>query len=355
MSTPNPMEGSIEGAFSSPPPPVSNQTFTIAGISTTVYGLGELSSDVQDVACLWLLHPRLQTKACMENLAAAALHHWNKREECKRIGLLAVTFDQRNHGSREITPLANEAWHGGNELHAQDMFSIYHGAATDASLLMTYLSSYIFPESHRTIATNLVLGVSLGGHAAWQCIFHDPRISAAIIVIGCPDYFSLMSDRAQRSKRSSWLDDPRPGVHFVGSRDFPPGLVKSVELHDPAGMLLGKPDQPIRGPVNKNLSAVHDARLLPQLRRLLYGKRILSLSGGADKLVPYRCGEAFIEWLKYAAAPGNWFDGSVHLENIVYNDVGHQMTPRMVVEAIRFIQESLQSRLTVPVAKSSKL
>lgn len=119
------MEGSIEGAFPSLPPPVSKQVFTIAGISTAVYGLGELAPDVQDVACLWLLHPRLQTQACMGSLAAAALHDWNKRDGCKRVGLLAVTFDQRNHGSREVAPLANEAWHAGNERHAQDMFSIY--------------------------------------------------------------------------------------------------------------------------------------------------------------------------------------------------------------------------------------
>lgn len=141
----------------------------------------------------------------------------------------------------------------------------------------------------------------------------------------------------------------------MGSRDFPPGLVKSVEMHDPAGMLLGKPDQPIREIIDRNLSAVEEARLLPQMRRLLYGKRILSLSGGADKLVPYICGEAFIEWLKCAATPGSWFAGGVHLENLVYDDVAHHMSPGMVVEAIRFIRETLQSHLTAPAPTSSKI
>ena len=40
-------------------------------------------------------------------------------------GLIAVSFDQRNHGSRKIDELANQDWRSGNERHAQDMFSIY--------------------------------------------------------------------------------------------------------------------------------------------------------------------------------------------------------------------------------------
>jgi hypothetical protein len=33
-----------------------------------------------------------------------------------------------------------------------------------------------------------VLGVSLGGHAAWQVFFNEPRVTAAVVIIGCPDY-----------------------------------------------------------------------------------------------------------------------------------------------------------------------
>jgi pimeloyl-ACP methyl ester carboxylesterase len=33
-----------------------------------------------------------------------------------------------------------------------------------------------------------VLGVSLGGHAAWQVFFNEPRVTAAAVIIGCPDY-----------------------------------------------------------------------------------------------------------------------------------------------------------------------
>ena len=129
MATLNPMERSYEAA----PPSVSKKTFLIAGIVTTVYGLDEISPDIENVTCLWLLHPRGQSQACMEVTAFTAITTWNqtialKRDRGPPLGLIAVSFDQRNHGSREIEKLANEAWKTGNEKHAQDMFSIYRSS-----------------------------------------------------------------------------------------------------------------------------------------------------------------------------------------------------------------------------------
>jgi hypothetical protein len=111
-------------------PAVSRKTFTIAGILTTVYGLDELSPTVEPVACLWLLHPRLQTQETMAPVAAQTIHAWNGRIRAGKAGkspkgLIAVSFDQRNHGSRLVDKLANEAWRQGNPRHAQDMFSCY--------------------------------------------------------------------------------------------------------------------------------------------------------------------------------------------------------------------------------------
>lgn len=128
MATINPMERT----YATPPASVSKKVFSIAGIITTVYGLEELPSNIRDVTCLWLLHPRLQTQECMEPIAASTILDWNSRlrdgaasngQASK--GLIAVSFDQRNHGSREVDKLSNEAWRSGNPRHAQDMFSIY--------------------------------------------------------------------------------------------------------------------------------------------------------------------------------------------------------------------------------------
>lgn len=186
MSAPNPLETS----HASPPASVSSKTYHIAGILTTVYGLEELPTSCDSVACLWLLHPRLQTKEVMGPVGASCIHDWDRRRKSgSKKGLIAVAFDLRNHGSREVDKMANEAWRSGNPNHAQDMFSVSHGTAMDTSLLIEHLGSYIFldPGSPR-IEQHFVLGISLGGHAAWQVIFNEPRVTAAVVIIGCPDY-----------------------------------------------------------------------------------------------------------------------------------------------------------------------
>jgi len=187
MSTPNPLEAS----HSSPQTAVSSKTYHIAGILTTVHGLEELPSSCDSVACLWLLHPRLQTKETMAPVGTSIIHAWNQRRKSSgsKKGLIAVAFDQRNHGSRKVDKLANKTWIHGNPNHAQDMFSIFHGTAMDTSLLIDHLGSYIFSTPNSpVIVQHFVLGISLGGHAAWQVLFHEPRVSAAVVIIGCPDY-----------------------------------------------------------------------------------------------------------------------------------------------------------------------
>jgi hypothetical protein len=118
----NPMDATliVASQFS-----VSKTVYFIAGIRTTVYGLDQLPKDVSEIACLWLLHPRLATDESMTPIAGRTITAWNNRRGSQKKGLIAVSFDQRNHGTRKVDPLANEAWRQGNTRHAQDMFSIY--------------------------------------------------------------------------------------------------------------------------------------------------------------------------------------------------------------------------------------
>lgn len=124
----NPLDP-MANTHASEPPQVSKKTFPIAGIATTVFGLDELPSQASTVACLWLLHPRLATQERMTGIAATIITDWNKKlaegQTGSNQGLIAVSFDQRNHGTRLVEPLANEAWKQGNPRHAQDMFSIF--------------------------------------------------------------------------------------------------------------------------------------------------------------------------------------------------------------------------------------
>ena len=225
----------------------------------------------------------------------------------------------------------------------------------DTSQLITYLSSYIFPNSEHTLSMHMVLGISLGGHAAWHCIFHDPRITTAVVIIGCPDYIRLMSNRARRSKLKTWTESSPPGSTFLGSADFPAGLVEAVETYDPAGLCLHTGSKP-RDTYEEDVSSTELHRLIPLLEKCLAGKRVINLAGGADKLVPYKHAEPFLKWLKRAIGPHGWFsDGGVVLQDILFDGVGHEMSLDMLKEATRFIAESLEASTTNTKATSSKI
>ncbi|KAJ9624909.1 hypothetical protein H2203_004859 [Taxawa tesnikishii (nom. ined.)] len=231
-----------------------------------------------------------------------------------------------------------------------------NGTAQDTSLLINYISSYAFPTASHIISSHLVLGISLGGHAAWHCVLHDSRITAAVVVIGCPDYTRLMCQRAEKSKLETWTSSQ--GRDFVGSKDFPKGLVETIEKYDPAGMLLGELDMVTGDDYKHEPSEAEKIRLRPLLRDHLGGKRVLCLSGGADKLVPYSCGEPFLAWLKQALRKdGGWFnDRGTVLIDVIDEKAGHEYSPKMKEEAVNFIVETLaEGEVTSAGSRTSKI
>jgi pimeloyl-ACP methyl ester carboxylesterase len=211
--------------------------------------------------------------------------------------------------------------------------------------LIDYLPGYIFPAAERTISTHFVLGVSLGGHAAWNCLVHEPRITAGVVVVGMPDYVNLMTDRARLSKLTSWTKSDPPGVNFLGSQHFPPSLIETVSKYDPAAFLLGSlagtgPTKPATLP---DPTPAEKDQIRPRLNQLK-GKRIMTLSATADKIVPYRTSAPFLSWLKRAVAPDGWFgDGGVHLEDMHFDGAAHDFTPTMMNEVLRFVDESMSA------------
>ncbi len=351
-TAPNP----VEKTYALPPPHLSSKTFHIAGILTTVFGLDELPAGTKETACLWLLHPRLQTQACMQPFAASTISSWNERIREGRAGssqpakgLIAVSFDQRNHGTREVDKLANEAWRSGNPRHAPDMFSQIHGTAADTSILLDYLAAYIFSERDGVeITQNLVFGISLGGHAAWQVLLRDARITTGIVGIGCPDYKTLMVDRARLSKLADW--DSSDPSSFLGSKSFPRALMAAVEKYDPAGQIMGQLEGVSGGHHLHEPSDNEKEKISKVLDHTLRNKHILLLSGAADKLVPYKCGEPFLLFLKKAIST-YYQHGGVVLEDLVFDGVGHEISPDMVKELIRFVEESLEVDVEGPGSK----
>lgn len=205
------------------------------------------------------------------------------------------------------------SWSDSNATHAPDMFSIYHGTQVDLSMIISYLPAYIFPTHHSpyTLTQHLVAGVSLGGHSAYLAILHEPRITAGVVVIGCPDYVRLMQYRAEKSK----LECGTEGL--LGSKEFPENFLGVVSLTDPAAIGV---DEILK-------------------RGLLNGKKVLTLSGGADKLVPYSCGEPFLKGLKEAYSggrlEGEWTD-------VTYPGVGHDCTSEMAGDLGKFVSRCVE-------------
>lgn len=78
----------------------------------------------------------------MADIAARCVATWNEKNKSssskssQERGLIALAFDQRNHGTRLVSEKGNESWGKGNETHAQDMFSVLAGAVGDQGVLM---------------------------------------------------------------------------------------------------------------------------------------------------------------------------------------------------------------------------
>jgi pimeloyl-ACP methyl ester carboxylesterase len=320
---------STHSGFKEDVQPVSWKRYNIGGILLTVYGLEELPSNKDNVTCLWLLHGRGDTQDSMSFIAAAMIRAWNKKRQEGEKSLICVSFDQRNHGSRMIDNRANESWNGGNPTHGPDMYTLFTGTAQDVSQLISHLPAYLLfrPVDH------ICGGVSLGGHATWHCVLHDSRISSGMIIIGCCDYVRVMTDRAIRGKLASCTSTDPPGQDFLGSKDFPQSLLEVIRQRDPAGILLGELDNPSAH--TREPSEGEKARLRPILREKLAGKKLLVLSGGKDRLVPYQQSEPLLTWLKHALnKDGGWFsDCGTELVDILDPEARHEFSALMRSEA----------------------
>lgn len=254
------------------------------------------------------------------------------------------------------------------------MFGIITGTVVDTINLLDLIEGHLFGAgdgpgaasegAKRHIDQNLVLGVSLGGHTAWQLLFADPRVTAGVMVIGCPDYScesstrtrvkkesqelaltvaDLMKDRARLSKLQTFME--KDGQSFFGSKDFPDALIKACNKYDPRSILFNSRD--------KAISTKDSATLRPVLDSRVSKKRFLVLSGGADKLVPYRISEPFMQFFKIAT--NSWYtDGGIYVEDNVYPGVGHEFNTEMKKDAVRFVLDTVALADGVKEAEASK-
>lgn len=188
------------------------------------------------------------------------------------------------------------------------------GTALDVSFLIDHIPSFLYPLDEKAITEWGIAGISLGGHSTWIALAHgisisstlaailthldtmlaDARLKIGIPIIGCPDYTKLLEYRAH------FLDIPLVPPHY------PRCLEEYVSTHDPARL-------PYRSRDKSN----------PFL-----DKKILVLSGGKDKLVPWSASEEFVEGLEV---------GNGAKLVVVEECAKHEYTPTMAEEVARFI------------------
>jgi len=274
---------------------VKKNDIVIAGLPVHVYS--ETPASRRPTVVFFLLHGRQGSAEEVDPIARSVIEQSHAQHDRKR-DLIIVTFDQRNHGARLLSPMANEIWSDkqekNNKNHAIDMYSIQTGTARDVSFLIDFLPSYIFADGNQIVDWG-VAGISLGGHSTWIALSQDSRIRTGIPIIGCPDYIALIKQRAEKSS-----------VPF--SPPYIPGsLLETIGKFDPAS-------QPYKATDVSN----------PFL-----GKKVLILSGQEDTLVPWSASKAFAEGLQVGP------DGKKTIS--VQHGVGHECTTRMVEEMSNFI------------------
>lgn len=165
-----------------------------------------------------------------------------------------------------------------------------------------------------------------------------------------------MVDRARLTKLATYTQTDPPGSSFLTSKDFPKSLVEAVGRYDPAGHFLGPGVVHDLEIYNREPSATEKQILLPIMKKSFQNKRILNMAGGDDKLVPYRCSEPFLTWLKYAASSQGWFsEGGLKVEDIVFEGAGHTLSPGMAKAIDRFVLETLSSPYSPMIQNASKI
>ncbi|WFD25969.1 hypothetical protein MNAN1_000942 [Malassezia nana] len=284
-------------------PEPSCTTVDVAGLPVHVYGLEQLTPARQggppEVCIAFHMHGRTGS-AKKEDSLVRELYRNTMMERAALVGsprvrdFLLVTFDQRNHGDRKTNPRGQKSWKEGNPTHGIDMYGMIHGTSTDVSFLLKMLPAYLFPNDERIVSLFAVTGKSLGGHAAWQVLAHEPIIRVGVPFIGTPDFQKLL---AQRTKASDLPDAP-PQV--------PMSLRSVIQRIDPAQAPYNRPD-----PSNP-----------------FFGKKICSCSGEDDHLVRWSFSEEFLKSL--VVAPPGSEDANRSLEIFLQPNTGHKVTPEML-------------------------
>lgn len=130
-----------------------------------------------------------------------------------------------------------------------------------------------------------------------------------------------------------------------------------METQDPVSMIFAG----AHGPDNEGrLEPFHDhvieEQINQRLQATIQGKRFLNISGGDDKLVPYRCSLPFVQWLsRVAARQDPVYHCNFHFEDKIFSGVGHSLSRPMAEAVDRFVVDSVASFWNLDSGKTPKI
>ncbi|KAL1407506.1 hypothetical protein Q8F55_006939 [Vanrija albida] len=269
----------------------SKRTLDLVDLTVHVYGLDEIRGSSRPLSVIIASHGRCNSVKNMHFFAVGLLGELRRLDRKgareRTHDALVVTLDHRNHGARLKNRTANLAFDQ-NPMHLADMAATVFGAVQDHQLVIEFLPVYLFPNDERVVDRWMATGISLGGNTVWRLLAEEPRISVGVPIIGLP---------------------PDSFVKYLSARAVS------------AGLQLAPPTFP--------------ASLRPWMERratpgAYAGKKILTLHGAGDELVPYRHGQDDIRAVLAAAEA----EGDVEIW--VQDGVGHICSPEMLGRAAQW-------------------
>ncbi|KAK8844090.1 hypothetical protein IAR55_006884 [Kwoniella newhampshirensis] len=271
-------------------PAVSQTDLIIAGLVLKIHGLEEIKDSGRPLIVLIATHGRKNKMQSMAPFAQGILGEIASHSDRKK-DLIVVTLDQRNHGDRIKDRKANLSFDE-NPRHLVDMAATTTGGYHDVKLIIDFLAPYLFPSGEKVIEEFVAAGISLGGYVTWLTLRDEPRVTTGINIVGLP-FESLHRVLGPRAESF--------GLQFQ-----PPTYPTTVK--------------PILEPA-VDLSSYK-------------GKRILTMHGKDDPLVPFARGKEDIERIKQSVE-GEGGDGKV--EVWLQDDTGHTCTVEMVKKTADWI------------------
>nr|ODO03828.1 hypothetical protein L204_00167 [Cryptococcus depauperatus CBS 7855] len=293
-------------------PEPSVRDVNIVGLELKVYGLEEIRTSDRPLVVMISCHGRMNSQKDMKYFAQGILGEISsKNRNGQYRDLVVVTLasiklskDQRNHGTRTVDRTANLAFDG-NFRHLYALLLLFgylltfwhkDGGVHDVQLVMDFIGAYLFPNGERVIEEFVATGISLGGHVTWKLLHDDPRVRIGIPIIGLP--FESVPIYLQARAESSH-----------------PPLRWEPPLYPPSLRMLIEPKR--------------DERVEQECYG---GKRILTMHGKEDTLVPYSRGEPDIKKIGMWVKKG----GGICVID-VQEKVGHVCTIQMMQKTAEWV------------------